>query len=62
VGVVRHAGADVEIKLDPDTSELLTRTPAAMTGYLDDPVATNAAFDATGSGPATSRRSSKARR
>jgi acyl-CoA synthetase (AMP-forming)/AMP-acid ligase II len=36
---------DVEIKLDPATNELLTRTPAAMTGYLDDPVATAAAFD-----------------
>ena len=36
---------DVEIRLDPETSELLTRTPAAMTGYLDDPEATAAAFD-----------------
>ena len=36
---------DVEIRLDPETNELLTRTPAAMTGYLDDPVATAAAFD-----------------
>jgi acyl-CoA synthetase (AMP-forming)/AMP-acid ligase II len=35
----------VEIRLDPATNELLTRTPAAMTGYLDDPAATAAAFD-----------------
>jgi acyl-CoA synthetase (AMP-forming)/AMP-acid ligase II len=35
----------VEICLDPDTNELLALTPAAMTGYLDDPEATAAAFD-----------------
>lgn len=35
----------VEIRLDPKTSELLTRTPGAMDGYLDDPDATEAAFD-----------------
>ncbi len=36
---------DVEIRLDPDTNELQTRTPAAMNGYLDDPEATAEAFD-----------------
>ncbi len=36
----------VEVRLAPDTNELLVRTPAAMTGYLDDPVATAAAFTA----------------
>ena len=35
----------VEVRLDPETGELLTRTPALMTGYLDDPEATEAAFD-----------------
>ena len=35
---------NVEVRLDPDTNELLVRTPAAMTGYLDDPDATAAAF------------------
>jgi acyl-CoA synthetase (AMP-forming)/AMP-acid ligase II len=35
----------VEVRLDPKTNELLTRTPAAMNGYLDDPEATAAAFD-----------------
>jgi acyl-CoA synthetase (AMP-forming)/AMP-acid ligase II len=36
---------NVEIRLDPDTNELLARTPAAMSGYLDDPEATAQAFD-----------------
>ena len=35
----------VTVRLDPETNELLARTPAAMTGYLDDPEATAAAFD-----------------
>ncbi len=35
----------VEIRVDPHTNELLTRTPGAMSGYLDDPEATEAAFD-----------------
>lgn len=35
----------VTVRLAPETSELLVRTPAAMNGYLDDPVATQAAFD-----------------
>lgn len=34
----------VDVRLAPDTNELLVRTPAAMTGYLDDPDATAAAF------------------
>ena len=36
---------NVEIRLDPETNELQTRTPAAMDGYLDDPEATAEAFD-----------------
>jgi acyl-CoA synthetase (AMP-forming)/AMP-acid ligase II len=35
----------VSVRLDPATGELLVRTPGAMDGYLDDPVATAAAFD-----------------
>jgi acyl-CoA synthetase (AMP-forming)/AMP-acid ligase II len=35
----------VEVRLDPQTNELLTKTPGAMSGYLDDPEATEAAFD-----------------
>ena len=34
----------VEVKIEPDTGELLTRTPAVMMGYLDDPVATEEAI------------------
>lgn len=34
----------VEVRVDDGTGELLVRTTAAMTGYLDDPVATEAAF------------------
>jgi acyl-CoA synthetase (AMP-forming)/AMP-acid ligase II len=43
----------VDLRLAPDTNELLVRTPAAMTGYLDDPAATAAAFTTgpDGSGP-----------
>jgi fatty-acyl-CoA synthase len=35
----------VTVRLDPTTDELLVHTPGAMTGYLDDPVATAEAFD-----------------
>lgn len=38
------AVSGVEVRLDEDTGELLVCTPAAMTGYLDDLVATEAAF------------------
>jgi acyl-CoA synthetase (AMP-forming)/AMP-acid ligase II len=41
---------NVEVRLDPDTNELLVRTPAAMTGYLDDPDATAAAFTSLSDG------------
>jgi fatty-acyl-CoA synthase len=35
----------VAVRLADETGELLVRTPAAMTGYLHDPEATEAAFD-----------------
>ncbi len=35
----------VSVRLDPETSELLVRSPGMMDGYLDDPVATEAVFD-----------------
>ncbi len=35
----------VSVRLDPGTGELLVRSPGVMDGYLDDPVATAAAFD-----------------
>jgi acyl-CoA synthetase (AMP-forming)/AMP-acid ligase II len=35
----------VTVRLHPETNELLVHTPGAMDGYLDDPVATAAAFD-----------------
>ena len=34
----------VEVKIAPETGELMTRTPALMTGYLDDPVSTEEAI------------------
>jgi acyl-CoA synthetase (AMP-forming)/AMP-acid ligase II len=45
-----HAVPNVDVRLDPDTNELLVRTPAAMTGYLDDPDATAAAFTSLSDG------------
>jgi acyl-CoA synthetase (AMP-forming)/AMP-acid ligase II len=35
----------VTVRLDPTTQELLVHTPGAMDGYLDDPDATEAAFE-----------------
>lgn len=34
----------VEVRVEPGTGELLVKTPAVMTGYLDDPSASAAAF------------------
>ena len=39
-----RAVSGVEVRVREETGELLVRTPAAMTGYLDDPEATAAAF------------------
>ena len=36
----------VDVRVEADTNELLVRTPGAMTGYLDDPEASAAAFTA----------------
>jgi acyl-CoA synthetase (AMP-forming)/AMP-acid ligase II len=33
-----------EVEIDPDTSEILVRSPSAATGYLDDPAGTAARF------------------
>ncbi|MEB4064513.1 3-((3aS,4S,7aS)-7a-methyl-1,5-dioxo-octahydro-1H-inden-4-yl)propanoate--CoA ligase FadD3 [Mycobacterium ulcerans] len=40
--------ADFELRIGPDTGEVLLRGPNVMLGYLDDPRATAAAIDADG--------------
>ncbi len=40
--------ADFELRIDPDTGEVLLRGPNVMLGYLDDPAATAATIDAGG--------------
>lgn len=40
--------ADFELRIAPDTGEVLLRGPNVMLGYLDDPEATAAAIDAEG--------------
>ncbi|AXN46976.1 Long-chain-fatty-acid--CoA ligase [Mycobacterium marinum] len=40
--------ADFELRIGPDTGEVLLRGPNVMLGYLDDPLATAAAIDADG--------------
>jgi long-chain acyl-CoA synthetase len=48
VGVVGRTLPPVQIKLDPEDSEILVTGPTVTPGYFDDPEATAAAFDADG--------------
>ena len=48
VGTVGEAYPGCELKLDPDTNEILTRHPAVFVGYWNQPEATAAAIDSEG--------------
>ncbi len=48
LGTVGEAHPGVEIRLDEETGEILTRSPAVFVGYFRDPEATRAAKDADG--------------
>lgn len=48
IGTVGYPIPDVEIKLDPETGEILTKGPNVMLGYYNKPEATKAAIDEDG--------------